>query len=146
MTAAELVRQRILAVSAVTALVSTRVYTTIAKRGATPPYVIVRDIDDFEGAHLRGTDGVIQARVQVDAVMTTKTGADAHAVCRNVLAACDGDGAGAGLAGFAGDLGGSPGVPVLGILPGRMVPPRVVLEEQEVLLLGRDYRVTYRRH
>lgn len=146
MTGAELTRSHLLTLAAVTALVSTRIYTTLGKPGSMYPYVIVRDVDDFEGSHLRGTDGVIRARVQVDAVMTTKTGQDAHTVCANVLAACDGAGDGTGLAGFAGTVVGSPGVDVLGILRDRGVPDRFEGQEQEVLLMGRDYMVTYRRH
>lgn len=146
MTAAELVRSRLLALSAVTTLVSTRIYTTLSKPGASYPHIIVRDIDDFEGSHLRGADGVIRARVQVDAVMTTKTGFDAKTVCGNVLAACDGDGAGSALAAFAGSLGGSPGVATLSIQRGTGAPDRFEGDEQEVLLTGRDYHVTYRRH
>lgn len=146
MTAAELVRSRLLALTDVTDLVSTRIYTTLAKAGAGYPHIIVRDIDDFEGSHLRGADGVIRARVQVDAAMTTKTGQDAKTVCGNVLAACDGPGDGTGLAAFAGSAGGSPGVAVLAIMRGTGAPDRFDGDEQEVLLTGRDYHVTYRRH
>lgn len=146
MTAAELVRDRLLSVSAVTALVSTRVWTQLMKPGSTMPCVVVRDIDDNEVAHLRGMSGVIRARVQVDTVAAVKDGGDPFETARDLLEACDGPGDGTALAGFAGTVAGSPGVEVLAILPAGVVPTRTPQDEQEYVIQGRDYFVTYRRH
>jgi hypothetical protein len=111
MTAAEVVRDRILAVSAATGLVGARVYTDLLPQSPTLPAVRVQRIDEFESAHLRGAGGPYRARVQVDAVATTLAGAFA------LDAAMHGDGAGSGLSGWSGNTSGSPAIWVWSILP-----------------------------
>lgn len=99
MTAAEAVLRHLLTVSAVTALVGSRVYNQLLPQSPTLPAVVVQDISQLEGAHLRGADGVFRTRVQIDVYAKTKASADA------VDEAIHGDGAGSGLAFFTGTAG-----------------------------------------
>jgi hypothetical protein len=60
------VRARLVATSAVTALVSTRIYTLKLPDTVTYPAIRVQLIDEPQRKHLRGPDGLTRARVQVD--------------------------------------------------------------------------------
>jgi len=145
-TAAELVRHRLLEITDVTDLVSTRVYTLLVRPGTTMPCVRVQTISDTEPMHLRGSSGLHQARVQVDAMASVKDGGDALADARDVAEAAHGPGDATGLCGFAGTVNGSPGVEILAIRP---IGGPVELyhgEEQEYVTVTRDYAVDYRSH
>lgn len=145
MTAAELTRLRLLDVSAVTALVSTRIYTLLVKAGSVMPCVRVQTISGSEDMHLRGSYGLRRARVQVDAIASVKTtGVDALASARTVSEAAHGDGAGSGLCGWTGTVNGSPGVDILAILPLSDAVERYTPDEQEYVTVSRDYAVHYR--
>lgn len=146
MTAAELVRLRILEIAGVTALASTRVYTLLAKPGTWATAVRVQTISGTEPMHLRGSSGLHMARVQVDAIAAVKSGGDALVSARNLSEAAHGDGAGSGLCGFAGTVNGSPGVDVLAIVPMGDPVERYSQEEQEYVTVSRDYGITYRSH
>lgn len=58
---------RLLATSAVTAIVSTRVYEIALPQSPRLPAVRVQLVSDPVGYHLRGPDGASRSRVQVDA-------------------------------------------------------------------------------
>lgn len=66
MSAEIAVRTRLLATSAVTALVSTRVYLMRLPDPVTFPAIRVQLVDDPQMKHLRGPLGITGARVQVD--------------------------------------------------------------------------------
>lgn len=148
MTPAEVVRTRILAITAVTALVSTRVYSVIFPQKPTWPAVRVQDIGQIEELHLRGSVGVIRGRVQVDVVSGERSGVSALAEAKTVMALIHGATQGfasnvaTGLAGYSGSIG-SPAVQVDVIEP---VDYRERFEAEEVraYLISRDYFVQVR--
>lgn len=68
MSASEIIRARLLAIPAVTALVGTRIYNLVLPSNLdTFPAVRVQRISDVEVTHLRGVGALHTARVQVDA-------------------------------------------------------------------------------
>lgn len=141
MNIATAIRERLLDLAPLTALVSTRVYVDELPQKPTLPAVRVQRISDVREMHLRGRS-VSVARVQVDSVALGKASADA------VDTAVDGDGRGSsatGLLGWFGALGGSPAViDVLSILPidARDTVERV--DEHFEYMVSREYRVTWR--
>lgn len=101
MTAGEIVRTRLLALPAVTALVGTRIYLFALPQNTTGVTAIrVQRISELMPGHLRGYRPLRRARVQVDSA------APSMAQAMAIDAAALGDGAGSGLAGFAGEMNG----------------------------------------
>lgn len=96
-----LVRSRLLAVSGVTALVGTRVRAGILAQNDLLPAVALQRVFSEEDSHLRGADGLYEARIHVHAVAATR----AEAVA--IMSAVAGDGAGSGLSHFTGSVGGT---------------------------------------
>ena len=130
------VRDRLLAVSAVTDLVSTRVYAGFLPQSPTLPAVLVQRVGEVQTAHLRGGQQLRPTRVQVTSVATSRAGAVA------VDEAIEGDGAGSGLSHWSGSTG-SPAVTV------RWTEPAGVREgydpgELRQYRIDRDYRVHHR--
>ena len=143
MTVEEAVWARILALPAVAAIVSTRVYQTILPQRPTLPAVRVMLVDDPRAQHFRGPEGTRKGRVQVDAY---GGGADPEAEAIALSAAIDGDGLGtnaSGLFGWIGDIG-SPPFEVLNVsyASGRKKDYEAA-EKREVRVIL-DYYVTYR--
>jgi hypothetical protein len=103
--AAALVRLRLLAISAVTALVGTRVTAGQFQQSTALPAIAVEFVDDIPSSHFRGGNSLKPTRVQVTCIAETRAAAMA------VASAAYGDEAGSGLANWVGDLG-SPSVPV----------------------------------
>lgn len=66
MSAEIAVRARLMATTAVTTLVSTRIYTLKLPDTPTYPAIRVQLIDEPQRKHLRGPHGLTRARVQVD--------------------------------------------------------------------------------
>lgn len=93
-----MIADRLLAVAAVTAIVSARVYTKILPHTTLLPAVRIQLIDAQETPHLRGAGGPYRARVQVDAVASSGAAANA------LDAAIYGDGVGGALAGWRSGL------------------------------------------
>ena len=118
MSAALGVIARLEAISAVTALVSTRIYQGILPEHARFPAIRVQRISENEFMHMRGTSAIYRTRVQVDSISNA---ADAIGAAQALDAAVHGDGASTGLVGWRGtvSLGGSPEVTVeiTGVLP-----------------------------
>jgi hypothetical protein len=108
--AAAVVRDRLLNVAAVTALVSTRIYTQNLPQSVTLPAVLVERVDESQASHLRGGSSLMVTRVQVSSVAATRAAAEA------VDAAIQGDRAGSALSHWAGTAG-SPGTPVRWVQP-----------------------------
>lgn len=109
MTPEEAVAARVLDISAVTALVSTRVYIDKLPQQPTYPAVLVQLVhepsDDAE--HLRG-GARRKARVQVDAYEAETNGGDAYTTVNTLADAIRGDDAGSGLSGWVGSIGSPP--------------------------------------
>jgi hypothetical protein len=93
-TVEALVRERLLATSAVTALVGTRIYMLVLPQRVTYPAIRVQLVDEPVRYHLRGEDGSRRARVQIDAydqpVGSTDPYAGASAVADAVRTALSG--------------------------------------------------------
>lgn len=109
-------RQRILAIDAARAIVSTKVYSGVLEQSVVPPAVLVQRVDSVSGGHLRGGNDLWATRIQVTSVAATR----AAAVALDL--AIYGDGAGSGLAYWHGGFG-SPAVEV------RLVEPAAVTED-----------------
>lgn len=117
MTPEEAVIARLSSISAVTALVSTRIRQLMFAQSETWPAVRVQLIGEVEYYTLEGSNGVLRARVQVDSVAQVGSGTDPYAAALALAAAINGDGNGAsatGLSGWRGSLG-SPPVDVKGM-------------------------------
>lgn len=104
-----LVRTRLLAISAVTALVASRIYNGFLPQSPTPPMILLRLIDRVTDSHLRGQSAVAAARVQVHHAATTREGAMA------VAAAVEGAGDGTAFSHFSGPVGSGR---IAAVLPG----------------------------
>lgn len=114
MTAAEAIRERLLAISAVTELVGTRVFLLMLPQKGTLPAVRVQGISEAEPMHLRGSVRVLRSRVQVDSVVNESSGL---AAALALDAAVHGAGDGTALCGWTGSVGSSPATDVLAVLP-----------------------------
>lgn len=100
MDVAALVRARVLQITGVTTLVGQRVYTGPRwPQSVTVPAVRVHQMSPQESSQLKGSSGMIKARVQVDSLATTR----AAAIALDAL--IDGDGAGSGLNHWSGTIG-----------------------------------------
>jgi len=104
-TPEQAILERILALSAVTALVSDRVFMLKLRQGETLPAVRVQLIDEGESQHLRGGAGIFQSRIQVDVYAAEDTGGDPYASASEIALAIQGDDAGSGLSGWRGFSG-----------------------------------------
>jgi len=141
-TAEDAVIARLLALSAVTALVSTRVYLDKLPQSPTYPCIRVTLVSEQGSGHLRGADALKPALVQVDAFAREVSGVDPYAMVNAVAAAVHGDDAGSGLSGWAGDVGGSPASHVQGcqrIDRRRSYDP----DELRVITMSQDYQVHF---
>lgn len=115
MTAEEAVASRLASLSAVTALVGTRVYVGRLPQNPTYPCVLVTLIATTDGHHLRGNDGLPAVDIQVDAFARETNGVSPRPMAIAVGQAINGDGAGSGLDGFKGEVAGSPPARIAGI-------------------------------
>lgn len=95
-----LARTLLLSLPAVTAIVSTRVYSGLLPQGVALPAIATQLIDRFETTQLRGMAGSRQSRVQVHSVAPTR-----HAAYQLMLAT-EGPGDGSALLGYQGVVGG----------------------------------------
>lgn len=145
MTVEQAIWTRVLALSPVTALVSTRVYLERLPQSPTYPAVRVQEVDDPSSYHLRGPQRLGKARVQVDAFAAEASGVDPYASGAALAAAIHGDGFGASATGLSGWIGsiGSPAFEVLGCF---RVDRRRSYDPDELRLvtMSLDYYVWYR--
>lgn len=103
--------ERLLDITAVTAIVSDRVFMLKLPQGETRASLRVQRIPGPRPQHLRGPDGTYRTRVQVDAYVAEAPGVDAYTSVTTLADAVRGDGLGdgaSGLFGWRGTLGGSP--------------------------------------
>ena len=141
MTVEDAVVARLAGLTAVSTLVSTRVYRDKLPQEPTYPCVRVTLIDEQLDYHLRG-GGLKTARIQVDAFARERSGVDPYALAAAVAAAVHGDDAGSALSGWVGEVG-SPAFTVFACLRvdrRRQYDP----DELRVVTMSQDYQVTYR--
>lgn len=128
------VRDRLLSISAVTAITTTtRIYSGILPQSPVFPAVLVQRVSDVQTSHLRGGNNLMMTRVQVTSIALSRAAAVAldHAV--------QGDGATTGLNNWSGTTG-SPGIRV------QWAEPAVATEtyasgELKQFRIDRDYKV-----
>jgi hypothetical protein len=147
-TIEEAVCERLLAISAVTALVSTRVYQLRLPQHTTLPAIRVQLVDERDDYHLRGATNLLQSRVQVDAYAEEASASDPYATATALADAIQGDfsgGAPSGLSGWQGRDGGSP--PTIEVAFTERIDRRPMFEPEELRLvrIRQDYRVHWRR-
>ncbi len=145
MTLVEAVRARQLAITALIAIVGTRIYTLVLPQSPTLPAVRVQQIDRIETMHLRGTQQVCRARVQVDFVASKASSTDPYTTAHAAAKAARGafvSGAATGLAGWKGVIAGSPPFEVASM---RLVDEREIFEPEELqqVMVSQDYMVTF---
>lgn len=108
MTVVPAIRTRLLAISAVTAICSTRIYALSLPQSPTLPAIRVTQVSEVQPMHLRGSQGFWRCRVQVDCVAGPSS-SDPYGTARSLAAAARGTfsgGAATGLLGYAGTVGG----------------------------------------
>lgn len=142
MTVEEAVVARLLALSAVTALVSTRVYLDRLPQSPTYPCVRVQLIDEQQDPHMRGAMAMRVARVQVDTFAQERSGVNPYALAQTVASAVHGDDAGSGLSGWTGEIGS----PAITIHASARLDRRRSYDPDElrVVTVSQDYQVSYR--
>ena len=136
------VRTRLLAVTGVTTLVSTRVYSGKLPQSPTFPAVLLQVIGDIETMHLRGGTNLHRARVQVDSISHEGSGGS-RAQAVSLDAAVQGSysaGAVTGLRGFKGTAG---GVEIDAVIPAG-VREGYDAEELRQYRVQRDYFVWFK--
>lgn len=146
MTVEEAVATRVAALAAVVALAGARIYVEKLPQAPVYPCVRVVLVDDIDSYHQRGINGLVEARVQVDAFAQEASGADPYAEVAALAQAIDGDGLGAAATGLSGWIGrvGSPALEMASVFRAdrrRHYDP----EELRVVTMSQDYIVTYRR-
>lgn len=140
MTVIDGVRARLLAQSGVTALVASRIYAQTLPQSPTLPAVRLQVISEDEALHLRGTNGLLRTRVQVDSIAEVTSGSDVRADATAVDAAVHGDGANSGLCAYTGVSG---GIHIESVLPADR-REGYDAEELRQYVVSRDYYVTFR--
>ena len=111
MTIGDALRERLLDIGALTALVSQRVYPLVVRQGEKRASVRFQVIDEDAPQHLRGPAGIQTTRVQIDGFVTQSESTTPLTDVEAIADAIHGDGLGtsaSGLFGFTGELGGSP--------------------------------------
>lgn len=139
MTIVPAIRTKILTLSAVTAIASTRVWSLAFPTNATFPAVRITEIDKVEVMHLRGPQGFWRARVQIDCA-AGKESSDPYGTARSLAAAVRGNFTGGGPTGLLGWSGTSAGVDITGV---EHVDTREFFEgdERNVATVSADYYV-----
>lgn len=119
MTVVEAWRARLLSLTPVTNITSTRIRSLVFAQSERWPAVRLQQIGRIEFMHLTGSSHVYRARIQVDSVIAIATSATPYADAYALAEAVHGDGNGAnatGMCGWKGDIG-SPAFTITGILP-----------------------------
>lgn len=144
MTPATAIAERLLSLTAVTDLVGQRVRVLRLDQSELYPAIRVQEMVPNESGHLRGSVGVFRSRVQVDVFANAASGADPYALAAEIVAAVHGNGAGSGLAFYAGIVGGSPAFQIDVIEPAGGAMPQFDPDELQLVRMSRDYMVTWR--
>lgn len=144
MSPEEAVRTRLLDITAVTDIVTDRIYQSKLPELAPLPAVRVQMISgDASALHLRGGIPWYRSRVQVDAYAAEETSADPYATAVQLGEAIHGDESGSALAAWQGVVAGSPGVRVCSV---ERVDRRVGYdsEERKDVRVRQDYFVYWK--
>ena len=140
----EAILVRLLSLSPVTAITSTRWFLLKLPQSVVYPAGRVQCVDEQVPMHLRGPVGTNSARVQVDMYVNEATsGMNPYTRLGQLADAVEGDGLGpnaSGLLGWKGDIG-SPAFRVLGIFRAGDYGVRYDAEELKVLTRTHDYFV-----
>jgi hypothetical protein len=103
-SAALAVINRLEDVAAVTALVpTTRIVQGVLPQNPTLPAILVQEITEVRGQHLRGDAGIVRHRVQIDSYAS---GGNPVSDAKAIDAAIVGDASGTSLLGFKGEVDG----------------------------------------
>lgn len=111
MTPEQAVISRMESISAVTAIVGTRIHQLKLPPTPTYPAIRVQHVSEVTEAHLRGSGGLRHTRIQIDAVARESSGVDALDQALALAEAIEGNGGGSGsvapsgLAGWRGTMG-----------------------------------------
>lgn len=146
MTIEAAIAERLLDISALTALIGDRVYQMKLRQGAIYPAVRIQQISAQDEVHLRGPVGLERARIQVDAFMNEV--GSWYATCAAVADAIHGDGLGpsaSGLHGWSGDIGGSPASIRVVLIERIDRRPDYEAGELRIVRIRQDYRVHWQR-
>lgn len=149
MSLEEAIRDRILAISSVTASVGSRVYQLVLQQNWISPAIRVQVIGGHRHRqHLRGSEGNARTRVQVDTYVRAASAGDPFETARTIADAVRGDGSGAdatGLFGWIGEaVGDSPAISIVNVeLPYDGAPEYDSAERREVRV-RQDYLVHWR--
>ena len=144
MTPEQAILERILGLSAVTALVSDRVFMLKLRQGETLPAVRVQLIDEGMSQHLRGGSGIYQSRIQVDVYAAEDTGGDPYSAASEIALAIQGDDAGSGLSGWRGFSGGSPPEIEVCAISRKLRLTSYAAEERREVRVQQDYIVDWK--
>ena len=131
------VKTRLLAVSAVTALVGGRVWVMNWPQSPTLPGVLVQGWELPTRTHLRGTDSLKSARIQIDVLAETLAAAEA------VDAAIVGDFSGGSATGLEGYAGAAGSITIFSAFSVNAFPMRGEDELRKQRRVIREFRVTY---
>jgi len=146
-TGTDIVRLRLAAVTAVTTVVSSRIYVLMLPQRATLPAIRLTLIPGGpDPLHLRGLVGTVTDRVQVDAFTDAATTGDPLETARAIADAVYGEmtgGTATGLAGWAGAIG-SPATRVDLIEPAAAPIEQFLADELRQVVISQDYYVHYR--
>lgn len=142
MTVEDVVLARLLSLTTLTAMTSTRMYLGKLPQSPTYPAVKVFAVDDIGEGHLRGGGGVLTARIQVDCYAREVSGVNPKALANAVSDAVRGPGDGTALDGWV-EAVGSPVFWVLGCL---FADRHEGYDETElrVYTVSQDFMVSYR--
>lgn len=153
MSADTAVRLRLLAVTALTALVNQRIYVVKLPQSPVYPCIRVTLIPGFRiPQHLRGPEGTRTVRVQVDCFAGEQSGGDPYARANDCDAAALGDGLGptaSGLFGWVGRVENTAVSPVDALqvnwVGAEEAFPHYEADEKRLVAVTRDYFVNYRQ-
>lgn len=144
MTVEEIIVDRVAEITAVSAIVGSRVYLDKLPHSPTFPAVRVLLVDDLDAYHLRGPQKPQRARVQVDAFAHETSGVDPYAQVTALADAINGDGEGPAASGLSGWKGlvGSPAVEIHSCFRASRLR-RYDPDELNLLTMSQDYIVSY---
>lgn len=138
----EALRTKILTLTAVTVLASTRVYLLHFPPVIIFPAVRLQQIGEVEEVHLRGTVTLRRARVQIDAVSTEEASASLYCAAADLSDAIHGSvigGAATGLVGFQGTVDGVDIASIIALDRRETYDPTA----RRMVVVSRDYWVSF---
>lgn len=133
-------------IEAISTSAGSRVWMLKLPQRPTLPAVRVQLVVGVFEQHLRGPQGTVRTRVQVDS-FAAESGADPYRTVRDLADAVRGDGLGpdaSGLWGFKGDSGGSPSILIENVEIVNDGPVEYEGDELRLLRIRQDYRIHWR--